>query len=277
MAGVVIIKKYLPLFIIFISLLTSCSSTEILSGLLSDNTFMSQNQESDMTTANSTNPATLTFDCWEYEIIDEYVRINKCWDFGPSIIIPDKIEGKAVKVIGEDAFYQHKATLSITIPESVTTIEGGAFYRCYALEEIFIPKTVTEVEGDAFFRCSSLKNIFVDSENEKFADINGVLFCKDISVMIKYPEGKQEESYFVPESVTKVDDSAFGYNCEALKTLIISESVTEMPSNSLFAFPKKLIIKVKAGSVADEYAKKYAQELEQLGDNIEGEIIIHYY
>lgn len=259
-------KNLLTFLLILISLFTGCTTSAEPFSPLSDDSNSSQNLRLDDSIS----------DYWEYELTDDYIRIVKCLDFGLNITIPNEIEGKPVKVIGQDTFYQHKDTLSITIPESVTVIEGSSFYRCYSLEEVVIPKNVAEIGSNPFFRCSSLKNIFVDSENEYFADIDGVLFRKDYSEMITYPEGRQNDSYVIPEGVIKIADDAFGYICESLETLIIPDTVTEMPSYSLFAFSKSLTIKVKEGSIAEKYAKEYEAGSEQGSDN-KTKITIKYY
>lgn len=39
---------------------------------------------------------------------------------------------------------------SVTIPNSVTSIEGGAFYDCSGLTNVTIPNSVTSIGGYAF-------------------------------------------------------------------------------------------------------------------------------
>ncbi len=49
------------------------------------------------------------------------------------VVIPDTIDGRSVRYIGESAFENKTAITSITIPDSVTTIYGSAFEGCTAL------------------------------------------------------------------------------------------------------------------------------------------------
>ena len=50
--------------------------------------------------------------------------------------------------------------MSLTIPESVTSIEMEAFRECDVLESINVGKNVTNIHPQAFKFCSKLKNKF---------------------------------------------------------------------------------------------------------------------
>ena len=63
-----------------------------------------------------------------------------------------------VTSIVKDAFYGSNI-VSITIPDSVTSIGGRAFYNCSSLTSITIPDSVTSIGGDAFSNCSKLRDI----------------------------------------------------------------------------------------------------------------------
>ncbi len=63
--------------------------------------------------------------------------------------------------ISSSMFYGCKNLEKITIPSSVTTIEGAAFEGCGRLEKIKIPSSVTTIEGRAFYRCKRLEKISI--------------------------------------------------------------------------------------------------------------------
>ena len=50
---------------------------------------------------------------------------------------------------------------SVTIPNSVTSIEQYAFYGCSGLTSITIPNSVTSIGGGAFYGCSGLTSITI--------------------------------------------------------------------------------------------------------------------
>jgi predicted lipoprotein with Yx(FWY)xxD motif len=70
------------------------------------------------------------------------------------VVIPSKIRGLPVTTIGSSSYagaFLGKHLTSITIPNSVTTIEGGAFIG-NQLTKITIPKSVTTIGAYAFAR-----------------------------------------------------------------------------------------------------------------------------
>ena len=69
---------------------------------------------------------------------------------------------------------------------------------------------ISAVLGYASFRnmeiCTSIN---VDVANTTLKSINGILFSADESILIRYPEGKTNTSYTIPNSVTTIDAGAF--------------------------------------------------------------------
>jgi len=136
-----------------------------------------------------------------------------------------------------------------TIPDSVTTIVNHAFSKLSQLNKItispnsnlesigdeafdqtgivtiFIPDFVTTIGGFVFDGCSSLKTITVSAENKKFSSIDGVLFNKKKTELIRYPPAKNGKTYTIPSTVIKISGGAFDC-CTGLKSIIIPDSVT---------------------------------------------------
>ena len=129
--------------------------------------------------------------------------------------------------IGEWAFKDCDSLTSIAIPDSVTSIKMGAFENCDSLITITIPDSVESIVTDAFYNCNSLTSITVDSNNAKYSDIDGILFNKDKTNLICYPEGKKDTSYVIPDSVESIGYEAF-YTCHNLTSITIPDSVTSI-------------------------------------------------
>ena len=80
-------------------------------------------------------------------------------------------------------------------PESVVSINERAFLRCSSLKSIDLPAGLAEFEDATFDGCVSLEKIEVDKRNSKFCSHDGVLYTRDIRILLKYPAGKKEECF----------------------------------------------------------------------------------
>ena len=74
-----------------------------------------------------------------------------------------------VAIIGEHvtsidgAFQDSRGILSVTIPNSVTSIGRRAFYGCASLTSVTIPSGVTSIGGEAFLSCGGLTSVTIPS------------------------------------------------------------------------------------------------------------------
>jgi hypothetical protein len=116
----------------------------------------------------------------------------------------------------------------------VTTIGDYAFYACDNLINVTIPKSITKIGVAVFLWSDQLTQIEVSESNVNYCSVDGVLFSKDKTVLIKYPEGKNHKSYSIPEEVTTIEDDAFN-NCSKLLWVTIPESVIEIKSGAFRA------------------------------------------
>ncbi len=115
----------------------------------------------------------------------------------------------------------------VEISNGVTNIYESAFESCGMLISITIPDSVTSIGRDAFNRCTRLKSINVGENNPNYSSVDGILFNKDKTELIKYPAGKTDESYTIPDSVTSIRYSAFD-DCTSLTNVTIPNSVTSI-------------------------------------------------
>lgn len=141
------------------------------------------------------------------------------------LVIPYGIVG-----IGDEAFKDCKAFTRATIPNSVKSIGERAFFNCKSLKSVTIPEGVTNIHHSAFNLCKNLKEIYVSENNPNYTSVDGVLFNKDKTVLIDYPNSKSE-MYEIPYGVTSIDESAF--LCKTnLKRIIIPDSLQSVGDDS---------------------------------------------
>ena len=165
---------------------------------------------------------------FEYSVLDDgTAEITKYNDIGSkAVTIPSTIDRYKVTGIGWSAFSGCTGLKSITIPSSVTEIGGYAFRGCKGLKSITIPSSVTEIGENAFRGCTGLTSITADKNNKNYTSVNGVLFNKNKTEILAYPNAKSS-SYVIPSSVTEIGSAAF-YDCTGLKSVTIPSSVKEI-------------------------------------------------
>lgn len=131
--------------------------------------------------------------------------------------------------IGYLAFEKCTSLKTVLIPDSVIYIIMMAFDSCSSLTEIAIPKSVKYIGPASFISCSSLTSINVDENNKSFSSENGILYDKDKTTLLRYPEGIQDTSFSIsiPESMTYIDYYAFS-GCSSLTNITIPDGVTEI-------------------------------------------------
>ena len=115
--------------------------------------------------------------------------------------------------------------------DGTVVICDDAFW-CWHLQEITLPSSVTSIGDDAFCGCRNLQEINVAESSKFYRDIDGVLYTKDLKTIICYPQGKKDEKFVIPSSVTSIGDGTF-YQCKNLREIILPSSVTSI-GNEVF-------------------------------------------
>ena len=191
-------------------------------------------------------------DCLYYEIVDNEAVITGCDTFSVgNIEIPDTIEGYPV-----------------------TTVADGSFWGCSFVESIFFPANVRSIgkyyQGEHYGLgdCYTLSAFTVDECNEYYSsDEYGVLFNKDKTELIRYPEGNERTEYKIPDSVTIIGEHAF-FQCVNLENIIMPDSVKTICRYSFSNIGSrgklKTLILGKNVETIGEYAFKYCQSLETI-------------
>lgn len=134
-----------------------------------------------------------------------------------TVVIPSEIDGYMIYCIYNNAFSKNSTMVNVVIPDSITTIGVWAFYRCTKLESVNLSKNITSIHPEAFTGCSSLTSINVSDENSNYCDIDGVLYNKAMTRLIKCPENKAGDFVMV-DSVTTLSATAFS-GCQKLTSI----------------------------------------------------------
>ena len=191
---------------------------------------------------------------FEYILTNGVATITKFTGSQTDISIPASIAGYPVVAIGDSAFEKCTKLKSVAIPTGVTAIETEAFYYCSDLISISIPNSISSIGvrtfcgcrkldfitipasvksiGDfAFGYCINLKSFLVDADNSEYTSIDGVLFSKDMSTLIQYPNAKDGVHYDVPAPVVQIGNGAFS-DCSSLSSIHIPNGVVSIGSEA---------------------------------------------
>ncbi len=138
----------------------------------------------------------------------------------------------SLETIGNEAFSECINLKNINLPTSLKTIGRWAFSDCHSLESLWIGPLVDSI-GLNSFNAEQLADFAVDPANEHYASEDSVLYNKDKTTLIKYMRGKTETSFSIPDTVTKIDESAF-YASLKLGTVTIPSTVNNIGDEAFY-------------------------------------------
>ena len=139
--------------------------------------------------------------------------------FIPGCVITGGIS-YTVDSIGCFAFSNHHNLTSVILPTSLRSIERYAFWGCQKLTSVALSANLNAIDSTAFVDCSNLTTFNVSPDNPSFCTVDEVLFSKDKTTLVTYPNGKLRGSYTVPNGVTAIGDDAF-HHCLNLVSLTL--------------------------------------------------------
>jgi hypothetical protein len=141
-------------------------------------------------------------------IVDDGKAVITKFDYTDvkDVVIPAKLGGLTVVEIDVDgyAFADLKRSNPTANPDAPENL----------IETVTIPATVQDISGFAFYGAENIKSFIVAEDSEHFTVLDNVLYSKDMTALIAYPNGLVNEettTFTVPDGVTFLDNGAFSY------------------------------------------------------------------
>lgn len=193
------------------------------------------------------------------------------------------------------ALYRYKSSSTqteLTVPDTydgknVTELMAFSVANAEYLEKLNIGANIKTIDKWAMTNCPVLKEINVSEDNPYFTSVDGVLYNKDMTVLLVYPNGKapletNDEGkvvgggeFTVPETVKEIGENAF-YICSNLRTIKFSDNVEKIGDKAFLkcgnlaelSFPSSLKeIGVDAFSYCDSLKKvEIPSSVQKIGD-----------
>lgn len=205
------------------------------------------------------------FGCTSLTSIEIPKTVGVIWDcaFQGCTNLKSVVIHEGVGSMAHQAFSDCTSLTSIKIPSSLTDMTNIVFLGCKKLKEIIVDKGNTSFcsfDGALFSKdmgrliyvpggkttftlpnndfdtcyytyhdCSKLKKLIVAQDHPRLCSLNGVLYSKDGTELVRFPMGNK--TIEIPSSVTTIGYGAFA-NCTRLSSIVIPSNVTEIGADA---------------------------------------------
>ena len=180
--------------------------------------------------------------------MDDHYSFNLRFDKVTKIIV-----GNGITSVGIDAFSYFLNVTEIELADTVETIRENAFRECVSLEKIKLPEELETIGDRAFADCISLSQIEFPKELEKIGE-SAFAFCESLETVRLFDE------------IERIDSEAFAY-CTSLKDICIPSEIKRLGANIFDFCNDGLIIRGRAGSKTEKYAKENGISFEKIGSD----------
>lgn len=194
-------------------------------------------------------------------------KIGNWWDnvngqvFNGCSNLEEVILEEGIEEISGRAFDACSKVKEWKLPKSLKRIGPRAF-QSIGVEEFNIPENVESIAA-TFISSTKLARINVDLNNKYFKSLDGILFDKDSTKLIKYPENRDGISYEVPNTVKTIDANAF-ISCKNLQEITIADSVEKIGDSAFYRSQIKNVIIPSSVKKIDSESFYQCENLEEV-------------
>lgn len=172
----------------------------------------------------------------KYENYIAYEEISK---EGNGSVVAIVRENGILQFIGSGEVNDGKILFNNSDAQTVTTVE--------------IPANISNISGKNLAALSNLATITVDSNNSNYSVVDGVLFNKDKTTLIKVLQKATYNIYVIPDNVVTIGKYAF-CGCQNINMIIVSDTVKTIEEGAFYNCKNLGIITIPEGveSIGDK-------------------------
>lgn len=153
----------------------------------------------------------------------------------------------------ENAFHQCSRLINISFDNSLKSLPNNIFGGTL-IEYFTLPASVTALDYlQSFDYASNLKYIKVEQNNPSYADVNGIVYTKDLKKLYYWPPNRNETLIIVPNGVEVIGRAAFSCN-NNITYLRLPPSVKKIEPSFLYNCQNIRLVEIQ------NYEKKVIQE-----------------
>ena len=172
---------------------------------------------------------------FEYQERDDgTIEITKYIGKSTQVVIPKKIDGKKVTVLGEFSFAD-SSIVSVVIPDTVKYLYSYVFSGCTNLTNIEISDSLVSMAHGAFINCTSLTTIDISMKSMTYVDhevfsgctnLKNVKFGDNIEFIGNkaFYECTSLEETILPNNLQEIGEYAF-MNCSSIQKIRIPKTL----------------------------------------------------
>ncbi|MBE5756910.1 MAG: leucine-rich repeat domain-containing protein [Clostridiales bacterium] len=203
-------------------------------------------------------------------------------DYGKTlkkVVIPEEINGKVIKFIGEKAFYENNNIEELVVSKKVEKIGELAFSYCSNLEKVVLGENLKILENSVFYCSQKIQKVTLGDKIEEIGDYAFDPYAPityNIKDGLKYL-GTDENKYLyligrensaitnitIDEQCKVIGGGAFNYSL--LQEIVIPNNVKSIGKNAFYSVSslKKVVISDSVEKIGEQ-AFAYCTSLEEI-------------
>ncbi|MCQ2070256.1 MAG: leucine-rich repeat domain-containing protein [archaeon] len=146
-------------------------------------------------------------------------------------------------------WYPFRASVkAVEFRSGITGVGFSMMYEMDNLKTVSLGDTFEDLDPQFISGCPSFERFKVSDSNRFYKTYDGVLYTKDGSTLVKYPEGKTDSMLFIPDGVTHIGNDAV--KSAKNLTAVYTNGVTDIGYRAfLFCTSLNILVMTKVVSI----------------------------